>query len=682
MRKTLARKKREKAKRRKIRILLLILLVIVLSVVALIASLGTVVASAFTDLPTVDNPRLTNQPQKTKIYDGWGREVAQFYAENRENVKFNDVSPWMIKAIVASEDRRFYQHPGVDVQGILRALAKDIASGRVVEGGSTITQQFVKITLGTSERTLTRKLREAILAYRLEKKYPGRKGKDTILTMYLNTIYFGTGAYGVETASNVYFRKHADKLTLSQAAFLAGMAPSPSSFSPYSDRDEAVKRRNDVLHKMLRAQFITQAQFDEAANAELRLAYPRKENYKMAPYFIEYVKSLLIKKFGANLVFQGGLRVKTTIDPSMQAKAEQAVSSTLYERDDPAASLVSIDPKTGFIKAMVGGKNFERTKFNLATQGRRQAGSAFKTFVLVAALEKGISPYDTYNSSSPITIPLKGKDWRVSNAEPGTGGSMDLVSATAHSVNVVFAQLMMDVGPKKVVKVAHDMGIRSYIEPVPAIALGGLGQGVTSLEMASAYGTLATQGRYVAPIAISEVKTAQGKLLYKARAKGKQVVPRAVASEATAMLQGVIQGGTGRAANIGRPAAGKTGTSQTYRDAWFCGYTPDLSTAVWVGYPNRQIPMRSVHGRRVFGGTFPAEIWNKFMGAALANVPASSFPFKSLGFKRKSDKTTDQTNEEPGGRTHNPPQPVPPSPEPKPKPKPPPPPSPEPSGTP
>ncbi|RJQ54683.1 MAG: penicillin-binding protein [Actinobacteria bacterium] len=686
MRKTLARKKREKTRRRRIRVLLLMLLVTLLVFVMTLSAVGVVVAGAFTDLPTVDNPRLTNQPQKTKVYDSWGREVAQFYAENRESVKFNQISPWMIKAIVASEDERFYQHPGVDVKGILRALAVDIAEGEIREGGSTITQQFVKVTLGTSEKTFTRKLREAILAYRLEKKYPGKAGKDQILTMYLNTIYYGTGAYGIETASQVYFAKHAKNLTLAQAAFLAGMPQSPSSFSPYTDKKQAERRRAEVLRKMVRNRFITREAYDEAINSPLKLAYPKKPTYKIAPYYMEFVKLLLIKKFGVNRVFQGGLRVRTTINPKMQKYAEEAVSSTLDQNDDPSASLVAIDPKTGHIKAMVGGKNFERSKFNLATQGRRQPGSAFKTFVLVAALQKGISPYDQYSSSSPITIPMPGKDWRVSNAEPGTGGMMTVAQATAHSVNVVFAQMMMDVKPKNVVKVAHDMGIRSHLELVPAIALGGLGKGVTALDMASAYATLAAQGRHYPPVAITEVRDSRGKLLYRANSKGRQVITRAIASEATRLLETVIRGGTGRGANIGRPAAGKTGTSQTYRDAWFCGFTPDMAAAVWMGYPNRQTPMRSVHGRRVFGGTFPAEIWAKFMRGALDGVPATRFPFKSMGFKKSDSKANEDENSgdrQNGGndRTPNPPAPPPEQPKPKPKPKPPSPPPPPPPDT-
>jgi len=686
MRKTLARKKRAAVKRRRIRIALLILAFLLIAVVGLVVGAGVIVANAFTGLPTVNNPRLANQPQKTKIYDSHGREVAQLYEENRENVAFEQISPWMVKAIVASEDERFYQHQGVDVKGIMRALAVDVASGKIVEGGSTITQQFVKNTLGTSERTVVRKLREAILAYRLEQKYPGRKGKDQILTMYLNTIYFGTGAYGVETASQVYFAKHAKRLSLPQAAFLAGMPQSPSRFSPYEDRKEAIARRTEVLRKMLRNRFITKAQYEKAMNTPLKLAAPKKQQFKTAPYFLEYVKQLLIKKFGANMVFQGGLRVKTTLTPKLQEIAEEAVENTLDQSDDPAASLTAIDPRTGHIKAMVGGKDFNKSKFNLATQGRRQPGSSFKMFVLVAALEEGISPYDTFSSSSPITIELPGKNWRVSNAEPGTGGSMTVADATVHSVNVIFAQLMMKVKPKTVVRIAHQMGIKSPLESVPAIALGGLGRGVTTLDMSTAYATLASQGVYHAPVAITEVRRGK-KVLYRAKTTGKRVLTRPIASETTRMLEGVIQAGTGRDADIGRPAAGKTGTSQTYRDAWFCGFTPDMACAVWVGYPNRQVPMENVHGQRVFGGTFPAEIWRKFMEAALEDVPATPFPFKSMGFKKKSSepKKKETNTQDSGDSNQQEPAPTPePQPTPKPTPKPPPapPPSPDPSGTP
>lgn len=582
------------------------------------------------ELPDIGAP-LKGRDQTTVVYDRNGAVIAKLFAEqNRTDVPLEEIPAELRQAVIATEDQRFYQHKGVDPLGILRALWVDITRPNVLHGGSTITQQYVKVAIVTPERTLKRKIMEAMLAYRLERKY----SKDQILALYLNTIYFGHGAYGVEAASQAYFGKHVRDLDLAECAMLAGVIKSPGRYSPLIDPEAAKRRRATVLSQMVELGFISQKQADSAAASEIALA-PRKAASAIAPYFVEYVKQLLTEQFGADMVYRGGLKVKTTLDLKTQKAAEAAIRSTLDRKGDPSASLVAIEPATGEIRAMVGGRDFPSQQFNVAVQGLRQPGSAFKPFVLVAALAEGILPEQTYECA-PRSFPLpNGQTWKVTGAPGGRKGPMRLREATERSVNSVYAALVLEVGADKVAETAKAMGITTPIKPVPAIALGGLDKGVSPLEMAAAYGTLANGGVRVAPHAILEVTDAKGAQLASAKPVSARAIPADVAYLATDILKGVISKGTGTAARIGRPAAGKTGTTQQYRDAWFVGYTPDLVASVWVGYPDAQREMLSVHGRKVTGGSFPAEIWAAFMKAALKDVPKRDFP-RPEGLKNAS----------------------------------------------
>jgi penicillin-binding protein 1A len=568
-------------------------------------------------LPDPSKP-LRGFDQTTQILDRNGQLIVDVFADqNRTSVKIKDLPPTVSQAVIATEDERYYEHAGLDFVGMLRALVTDIKAGDAVAGGSTITQQYIKTTFLTTERSIKRKMSEAILAYRLEGLYT----KDQILEMYLNTIYFGHGAYGIQTAAEVYFGKDANALTVPEAALIAGVIKSPRRFSPYYDPAAAKKRRDTVLAQMRDQGYIEDAACAAAIASPIQTVGLKKGS-KVAPYFVEYMKDLLVTEYGEQMVYRGGLRVTTTLDLRMQAAAESAIAKALNKPADPSAALIALDPKTGQILAMVGGRDFQSQQYNVVVQGHRQTGSSFKPFVLVAALQAGISPEQTFDSAA-IKIPLpNGQTWSVT----GVGrGPMRLRVATAQSVNAVFAQLIMQVGAENVVKTATKMGITTKITPVPAVALGGMREGVSPLEMASAFGTLANAGTHLKPYGITEVKDGTGKVLFTAAPAATKAIDPAIAYLTTDLLRGVISGGTGKKAAIGRPAAGKTGTTQENSDAWFVGYTPNLVAAVWVGYPEEMKPMNNVHGIKVTGGTFPAQIWAAFMKAALAPLPKEDF---------------------------------------------------------
>lgn len=626
-------KRRNKRKRNKVwkkRLLIALAIAGVLFFLSILTAFAYI-AKVVKDLPDLEKAAQKVQlAQTTKIYAYNGTLIASLHAEeNREVVKYSQISPDLRNAVIAIEDERFYDHQGVDLKAIIRALVVDITTGKKLEGGSTITQQYVKNIFLSDEKTFRRKIKEAILAYEIESLYT----KEKILEKYLNTVYFGHGCYGVETASKVFFGKSAKKLRLEEAALLAGVIRAPQRYSPYDYPKKALERRNLVLNKMLELKYITAEEGKKAKKRPLKVKPIRPPKTK-APYFVEYVKQILINKYGANKVFKGGLRVKTTLDLEMQAQAEEAIHSTLDRKDDPSGALVAIEPKTGYIRAMVGGRDFEKQKFNLAAQGKRQPGSAFKVFVLVTAIEKGVSPSKTY-LSSPLTIKLPGQDWVVRNSTRYGGGYMTIRQGTIHSVNALYARLIMDIGAENVVKTAKKMGITTPLQPNPAIALGGLRIGVSPLEMASAFGTLANNGEHAKPTAIIKITDANGKVIENNKPQLKPVISSVTAYLVNDILKDVIRYGTGWRANIYRPAAGKTGTTQVYRDAWFVGYTPQLSCAVWVGYPEGQISMYNIHGfSRVFGGTLPAIIWAKFMRAALADFPAEDFEAPKEGVVR------------------------------------------------
>jgi len=614
-----------------------LLLFVLFVATAALSALGGMYFGLTRTLPTLALPENLGTPESTLIYDSSSPPVliAELSGlERRQVLSAQEIPQVMRDAVVAVEDERFYKHNGVDFWAIVRALWKNTVSGEIVQGGSTITQQLVKNAITGSGKTYDRKLHEAVLAYQLEKKW----SKEKILNEYLNIVYFGEGAYGVEAAALTYFGVHAGELTLDQAALLAGLLRAPSAYSPRRDPQTALARRNLVLNKMYQQGYIASWQLQEALASPLRLAPPATQELRL-PYWVELIREELVAKYGASLVLGGGLRVYTSVDLTLQHAAEEAVTEILNQENDPSAALVCVDVRTGRLVAMVGGQDFTGMQFNLATQARRQPGSAFKPFVLVAALKQGISPYATFDSG-PVTIDLPSGPWEVASVEQGP---LTLAEATALSSNGVFARLVMQVGPEAVAQAAYSLGITTSLgeKPNPAIALGGLAIGVSPLEMAMAYATLASGGERLTaattfdpsragwPLTILRVTDSHGTVLDQNAVVRTRVLDPGLAALVTTCLEGVITHGTGTAADIGRPAAGKTGTTQNYADAWFVGYTPELVTAVWVGYPQGQIPMTRVHGLKVSGGTLPAQIWASFMRRALAQVPVSEFDTKA-----------------------------------------------------
>jgi penicillin-binding protein 1A len=563
--------------------------------------------------------------QNSFIYARDGSLLGSIPAErNRQPVPLERISPWMRKATVAIEDRRFYQHGGIDVEGIARALVRDVRAGRVVEGGSTITQQLVRnLYIRKNERTLERKLTEACLAIKLNRN----RSKNYILAEYMNTVYYGNHAYGIEAAAQTYFSRPARRLSLLQAALLAGLPQAPSVYDPFVYPARAIERRNRVLEAIYQSGDISFEDYRAAAAVtDLRLKRGKIYTRIREPYFFSYVREELIREYGAETVRSGGLRVYTTINRRFQRAANRAIRDTLYYRDDPASAIVSIDPRNGAIRAMTAITPGRRgNQFNLAAQARRQSGSTFKTFVLTEAVSEGVNPETTTYLSAPLHYQPDPASpaWDVATYSHSYSGTTSIARATLASDNTVFARLTLDLGPEKVAQMAHRLGVRSSLKTregiyVPSLGLGSMG--VSPLDMASAYATLAAGGIYSEPMAIRKVELAVGGEDEDAgwgRPRRRRVIADWVADSVTEILEDNIRSGTGTGAAIGRPAAGKTGTTEEHSDAWFCGYTPNLSTTVWVGYPQAEIPMRSVHGISVAGGTFPAQIWRLFMSSAL-----------------------------------------------------------------
>jgi penicillin-binding protein 1A len=550
------------------------------------------------------------------------------------------MSPWVKHAIVAVEDKRFYEHRGVDLRGMARAVWADISHRGTVQGGSTITQQLVKNAYLTSQKTIARKLTEAALAWQLEQQW----SKDRILTAYLNTVYFGNGAYGVEQASKVYFHHGALTLKPAEAALLAGIPEDPSAWDPVGHPKAAKARRNLVLGLLYAQGYLTKSQYVNS------LVYPMPDpesvslpstQGKFAPYFGNYVKDQLVRHYGPKVAFGGGLKVTTTLDIGLQTIAQDAIAKVLPQNGtNPAVALVAIDAQSdpGAVRAMVGGANYHKNQFNLATQGERQPGSSFKPFVLATALKENIAPSSILTSVKHVDINIGGKIWPVSNYEGEALGPINLSQAIAYSDNSVFSQLTAIVGPGNVATTAHELGITSKLNGYFAIGLGA--EPATPLEMARAYGSFADGGKRIdgsifgnQPRAIETIDFGGNRHVNDPVAH--DVLTSDQAATVNQLLQGVVQYGTGRAAALpGWQVAGKTGTTENYGDAWFVGYTPQLVVAVWVGYPDKLVPMTyQYHGHPVAGGTFPALIWKAFMEKAVPYLklePQSFSPPPSL----------------------------------------------------
>jgi penicillin-binding protein 1A len=548
--------------------------------------------------------------------------------KNRQPIGLGEISPWMRKATIAIEDRRFYAHSGVDFSGIARAAWADLQARKPVQGGSTITQQLVRNLYPLSrKRTFRRKVTEACLALRLDRA----RSKRWIFQEYLNVVYYGNHAYGVQAAARTYFDRKARNLSLSQAALLAGMTQAPSRYDPFNRPQQAIARRNTVLRAMLENRDIDQVQYEQSVAKPLGLKRGAVYEKIRQPYFFNYVYDELVREYGAGTVRSGGLKIHTTIDLRFQRLAQRAIRDTLYLKTDPASAIVSINPANGAIRAMtavIPGRR-KRLQYNLAAQARRQAGSTFKTFVLTTAISQGIDPDSTSYVSAPFVYrpnPYGSCEttwWCVSTYDHSYVGSISISSATLRSDNTVFAKLTLDVGPERVASMAHRLGIRTPLRPYPSLGLGSIE--VSPLEMASAYATLAAGGIYSEPMAIRKVVLPDGREDTEVGwgvPRRTRVIADWVAAEVTRILEQNIQAGTGTAAYFGGTSAGKTGTTDLHTDAWFCGFTPDLSTTVWVGYPRANLPMENVHGISVAGGTFPAQIWNRYMSEALSPSPA------------------------------------------------------------
>ncbi|HET8892704.1 MAG TPA: transglycosylase domain-containing protein [Gaiellaceae bacterium] len=547
---------------------------------------------------------------------------------NRQPLPLDAISRWLPKATIAIEDRRFWQHGALDYQGIARALYSDVTAGKIVQGGSTITQELVRnLYIGNSKRTFGRKLKEACLAVRLSEQW----SKSQILSAYLNDVFYGRHAYGAQAGAQTFFSTTAQRLTLPQAALLAGLPQAPSVYNPVTHPATALRRRDEVLRALLAGTQITPRQYSQAVGAPLGLKLGQLYSVQVHPNFFGWAEQQLIRRYDARGVEGGGLQIKTTLDMQMQNEAQTAIASVLKEKTDPSAALVAIDPRTGAVRAMLGyTPDGRKLQFNLATQSGRTAGSAFKPFVLATAAQQGISLYSGFSGPSQLTIPdqkcaTNGVPWTVHNFADESGGYMSLLSATAHSVNTIFAQLVLKVGPANVVKIAHKMGITSALQAVCSITLGT--QAINPLEMTDGYATLAARGIHHAPQAIEIARGPNGQVIDQLNTKGDRVLSQNAADLVTYALQGVVQYGTGTAASLGsRPAAGKTGTAENFEDAWFCGFVPQLATCVWVGYPKAEIPLLGVEGvGQVFGGSLPAEIWNRFMSAAVAGLAVQQF---------------------------------------------------------
>ena len=557
----------------------------------------------------------------SQFYDINGNVIYTTLSEERRvPVSIDKIPKHVQQAFIAIEDNRFYEHSGIDYRGTARALVSTL-SGREVQGGSTITQQLAKNAFLTQERSIIRKIKEAFIAKELEHKYT----KDEILTMYLNQIYFGQGAYGIESASLYYFGKHVQNLDIAEAATLAAIPKSPNYYNPFENPKESKNRQELVIDQMVKYGFISA---DSAAKAKAKkMVYSTSHKQQNNPrgYFFDMISQKVIAEVGADALYKGGLKIYTTLDMDMQLAAEKAMRHLPnYHTDSkklaqPQMALAAVDPKTGYVKAMIGGRG--QDKFNRATLAVRQPGSAFKPFVYLTAMQNGFTPASIIEDKEEEFA----KGWKPQNSDMQWHGKVSLRTALKRSLNVPTIKLAREVGVDKIVANVEKMGITTLVDSGAysdvnlAMALGGLSKGVNPLEMASAYGVLATNGLYNKPIALLKIVDRDGKVLYQAKPQSKRVVDAASAYLTTNMLEDVLVSGTGGGMGIGRPAAGKTGTTDTYIDAWFVGYTPDLSTAVWVGDDNNK-PMQ-----RMYGSGAPLSIWHEFMINALASTPRTGF---------------------------------------------------------
>jgi penicillin-binding protein 1A len=653
---------------KKLRLLAIFLPLTLLAIVSTVFGMMMAVAS---DLPDLENRKEYQDAKNSVLVDSQNREIGVLTNnQSRVLVSYEDIPRNMRNAIIAIEDRRFYENSGVDVRGIARAFTQDILQRKAVQGGSTIAQQFVKNALqAQADRTVFQKLREAALAYHLTRKWP----KSKILTQYLNSIYFGNGAYGVESAARTYFGNQPDhqgcgsphnlcvrQLKPEEAALLAGVVANPSAYDPVAHPEAAERRRNLVLKDMLDQGLLPRLEYYTAIREALPAAVDIKPPTasSKAPYFTTWVRQQLVDKFGARRAFEGGLKIKTTLDLDLQDAAEDAVKKYLPDSTWPSAALVAIDNQTGEVRAMVGGRDYAKRPFNLATQGQRQPGSSIKPFILAEALKKYSAGSVWPSRKRVFTVPgTKGKElFPVKNFENKYAGSQTLAGGLTYSDNSVYAAVGISVGPKKIANLAERMGIRTPVSSNYAMTLGGLKEGVTPLDMAHAYETLIAGGRRVygtlgagneGPVGIKEVLGPNDKVIKANKTRARRVLPPRIANETVNIMTTVVSQGTGRRAALGpgKFAAGKTGTTENSGDAWFVGFNERWTVAVWVGYADRLKPMLTEFaGQPVEGGTYPALIWHDFMVAA--NAKADERNAKERERKGLPPKTEDEQQQQ------------------------------------
>jgi penicillin-binding protein 1A len=624
----------------------LLAIILPLGLLAIVSTAFGMMMAVASDLPNLENRKEYQDARNSVLVDAQGQTLGVLTNnQSRVLVRYGDISAYMRNAIIAIEDRRFYENSGIDVRGIGRALVQDVLSRKTVQGGSTIAQQFVKNALrAQSDRTVFQKMREAALAYHLTRKWP----KSKILEQYLNSIYFGNGAYGVESAARTYFGNQPDhqdcgsrnklcvkELKPEEAALIAGVVANPTAYDPVAHPQAALARRNLVLKDMFDQGLLPRAEYVsarvEALPAPVDIKPPTVQT--KAPYFTTWVRQQLVDQFGARRAFEGGLKVKTTLDLKLQDAAEKAVNTYLPNAAGPSAAVVAIDNRTGAVRAMVGGRDYAERPFNLATQGQRQPGSAIKPFILASALKKGYAAGSLWPSRKRVfTVPgTKGHEkFVVNNFESKYAGSQTLAGGLTYSDNAVFSAVGISVGPKKIADLAERMGIRTPVSSNYAMTLGGLHEGVTPLDMAHAYETFIEHGRRIGgtlgagkdgPVGIDEVRSPGGKLLKENQRRSTPVLEHNIADQTVGIMTTVISQGTGRRAALGpgKFAAGKTGTTENSGDAWFVGFNERWTVAVWVGYADKLKPMLTEFaGAPVEGGTYPALIWHDFMVQANA----------------------------------------------------------------
>jgi penicillin-binding protein 1A len=582
--------------------------------------------SLTTDLPQIRSLESFKPSAVTRVYSADQVLLAELFAERRELVPLKVIPQDLKAAIIATEDRNFYRHSGVDVKGIFRAVLKDLWAREFVEGASTITQQLAKTLFLSPKKALVRKLKEALLAFQLERRYT----KDEILEYYLNQVYFGSGAYGVESAAKIFFGKSVEALTLPECALIAGMPKAPSRYSPLVNIARAKTRRNIVLKQMKITGVISGKAYNEAMEAPVRLAGGKGTALK-APYFVAYIKPILEAAVGSSRLYREGLVVSTTLSYRLQEAAEKAVAAGLANLEirmkkrgrkdpNPQSALVALDVKTGGVLAMVGGRDFQSSSFNRAVSARRQPGSAFKPIAFALAVERGF-PQNRMLLDAPVSFRGAGpkKDWRPGNFSGKYKGEMTMREALALSQNIPAVRLIEKLGPDSVAAFAHQLGIDSPLNPNLTLVLGS--SGITLTELTSAYASFSNRGRYVEPFGVVEIMDRSGRIMWRAKPKKKVVMSRAGAAIITNMLEAVVTEGTGRKARrLDRPVAGKTGTTNDCRDALFVGFSPGISTGVWVGMDNYQSL-----GRKETGAMAALPIWIDFMREALSDRPLEYF---------------------------------------------------------